>query len=89
MFKIQDGFVSFKEFALGLLLISGNEENDEAFNFVFNLFDTNGSGNIDIKEAEEVSGREKIDIKPGTNGFCGPRHFTFTNLPFTPGLVVV
>ena len=58
---------------MGLLLISGNEENDEAFNFVFNLFDTNGSGNIDIKEAEEVSGRERIDIKPGTSGFCGPR----------------
>jgi len=52
-----DGFVSFKEFVLGLLILGGNSAtvDEDALNLMFRLHDNNGDGSITVQEAERMS----------------------------------
>ena len=61
---MQDGFVSFKEFILGLLVLGGNslEVDEDALDLVYRMHDMDRDGNIDINEAEKVGGKNREEI---------------------------
>ena len=52
--KDKNGFIDFTEFLLGVSLLSGNDRIIEKLRFIFDIYDLDGDGRIDIKEMIKV-----------------------------------